>query len=338
MSKGYRTLLPLLLLFAWGIMCPAAEKLVIISPHWEGVKIETARAFKEWYNARSGTDIDIEWMDQGGTSDDVRFVESLFKKTPNGIGIDIFFGGGMDPFLKLKEKGLLQRYKVPDAILNAIPPKCLGIPNYDTDHYWYGVVLSGFGILVNKRALAYLSLPIPRTWEDLANPAYFSWVGAADPRHSGTMHMMFEIILQAYGWEKGWKTIFALAGNTKNFSASASQVSRDTAIGEVAVSLCVDSYGLTQVELSGRENMEFILPEGVTIINPDAIAILKGTANYPAACRFIDFLLSDEGQLLWMLRKGAPGGPKEYPLTRLSIRPDTIAACCIAASTISLDR
>ena len=305
--------------FSYGI---CKDKLVIISPHWEGVKIEIAQAFKKWYMENYGKEVEIEYIDQGGTADDLRFVESLFKKNPDGIGIDIFFGGGTAPYLRLKEKGLLARYKVKDEILRNIPKRCAGIPTYDKDFYWYGVVLSSFGILYNKKVLKYLGLPYPKKWEDLGKECYFSWVGAADPRHSGSMHMMYEIILQSYGWEKGWQVIFSLAGNTKHFSKSASQVAKDTSIGEVALSLCIDSYALSQIEINGEENMGFAIPEGLTVINPDSVGILKGAPHYKVACRFIDFLLSYQGQLLWMVKRGEKGGPKEFSLHRFSIRPD----------------
>ncbi|MCX7917993.1 MAG: extracellular solute-binding protein, partial [bacterium] len=297
----------------------AGKNLIIISPHWEGVKIEITRAFSEWYEKNFKEKVKIEWIDQGGTSDDLKYVESLFKKNPKGIGIDLFFGGGLSPYLKLKEEGFLEKYKLPQNILKKIPKTCAGVPNYDNEFYWYGVVLSGFGILYNKKALKFLKLPFPNTWKDLGEIRYFSLVGAADPRHSGSMHMMYEIILQTYGWEEGWKTILSLAGNTKNFSISASEVARETSTGEVVVSLCIDSYALAQIEVNGKENMGFILPENQTVINPDCIGILKGAPNIEIAKRFIEFLFTYETQLLWIQKKGKKGGPIEYSLNRFPI-------------------
>jgi ABC-type Fe3+ transport system substrate-binding protein len=298
------------------------KKLVIISPHWEGVKIEITRAFCEWYEKNYKEKVKIEWIDQGGTSDDLKYVESLFKKTPDGIGIDLFFGGGLSPYLKLKSEGLLEKYKLTQNTLKRIPKTCAGIPNYDTEFYWYGVVLSGFGILYNKKALKFLNLPVAMTWKDLGDTRYYSLIGAADPRHSGSMHMMYEIILQAYGWEEGWRTIFSIAGNTKNFSTSASEVARETAIGEAVLSLCIDSYALAQIEVNGKENMGFVFPESETVINPDCIGILKGAPNIEVAKKFIDFLFTYEGQLLWIQKKGKKGGPKEYSLNRFPVMPE----------------
>lgn len=305
----------------------AQEKLVIISPHWEGVRIEIERAFKKYYEKTKKTQIKIEWLDKGGSSDDLKYVESLFKKNPETSGIDIFFGGGLDPYLRLKEEGLLVPFKVSEKILKEIPSHCNGIPNYDSDFNWYGIVLSSFGILCNKRALQFIKAPVPQRWSELANPVYYGWVGASDPRHSGSMHMMFEIILQANGWEKGWQTIIGMIANTSSVPTSASQAAKDTAMGQSAVCLSIDSYALAQIEINGDENMCFILPERETVINPDCAGILKGAPNIENAKIFIEFLLSDECQKIWMYPKGSPGGPKNYSLNRLSIKPHIYDDC-----------
>jgi len=309
--------------------CIAAENLVVISPHWEGVKIEIEKAFKKYYYNITQKDITIEWLDQGGSSDDLKYVESLFKKNPDTTGIDIFFGGGLDPYLRLKENGYLVPWKISEKILKEIPKECNGMPNYDKDYTWYGVVLSSFGILCNKKVLQFIAAPEPQKWSDLAKPVYYRWVGASDPRHSGSMHMMFEIILQANGWEKGWETILGIFANTTSIPISASQAAKDTAIGQTAVSLSIDSYALAQIEVNGSENMSFVLPERETVINPDCAGILKGAPNFENAKLFMEFLLTDECQKIWMYPKGSPGGPEKYSLNRLSIKPAIYKDCPI---------
>jgi spermidine/putrescine-binding protein len=57
------------------------------------------------------------------------------------------------------------------------------------------------------------------------------------------------------------------------------------------------------------------------VLNPDSIAILKGAPNLEVAQRFLDFILSDEGQKMWLLPVGAEGGPSENLLGRMSILP-----------------
>ena len=45
----------------------AENKLVIMSPHWEGIEKEFDRNFKSWYKSKTGHDIKLDWIDQGGS-------------------------------------------------------------------------------------------------------------------------------------------------------------------------------------------------------------------------------------------------------------------------------
>ena len=88
----------------------ADDNLVLVSPHWEGIQREFEAAFKSYYLRETGRTVELEWMDAGGTSEVLRFIRSEFKAKPSGIGIDIFFGGGLDPYLALKQEDLLEPY------------------------------------------------------------------------------------------------------------------------------------------------------------------------------------------------------------------------------------
>jgi len=207
-----------------------ARKLILISPHWEGIRVEFGRAFSKWTARRHGYRTELEWLDVGGTSDAIRYVKSEFTRSPAGIRIDLFFGGGVDPFMRLADAALLDAVELPEGILDRIPHSFAGIEVYDAQRRWFGAALSGFGILYNRRVCRRLGIPFPQTWMDLAKPAYFTWVGSGDPRSSGSVHMAYEIILQAYGWEEGWAVLAGMCGNTRSFSRSASQVPKDTAM------------------------------------------------------------------------------------------------------------
>ena len=295
--------------------------LVIISPHWEGIQKEFEDAFSEWTARNRGHVTEVEWIDVGGTSDDVLYVLSEFERSPDGINIDLFFGGGLDPYLKFAQEGLLSRCTLPDSVLAPIPPTFAGIELYDPEQRWFGAALSGFGIIYNRKVLELMKLPEPQTWDDLARPEYFTWVGSGDPRSSGSVHMAYEIILQAYGWEEGWATIVRMGGNTRSFSRSASQVPKDTAMGEIACGAAIDVYAWRQVAEVGGDRIGFHLPQGLTVINPDSIAVLKGAPHRELAELFVQFVLSEDGQKLWILRPGSTGGPRSFALTRLPVIP-----------------
>jgi ABC-type Fe3+ transport system substrate-binding protein len=302
----------------------AADELLIASPHRDEIREEMERGFCAWYAQHTGREVRPIWLDLGGTSNIQKYVADRLMGGPSA-GIDLFFGGGSDPFEALKRQGHLLPYKLPEPILSQIPAELHGVPLYDPDHTWYGAALSTFGILCNREVLRRVGLPEPRDWEDLGSPVYLrdgtGWLGAADPRHSGSVHMIYENILQAYGWEKGFSVLVRMAANSREFVRESSSVPRQVQIGEVACAPVIEFYAFSLIAREGREKISFVLPEGLTVIGPDAVAIVRGAPNQPVAEAFLRFLFSEDGQRLWLQRRGTPGGPQRYDLGRLSVLP-----------------
>ncbi len=329
----YRKLYVVMSLLLFVISCGQQQgkqkdnKLVLISPHWEGIEKEFTRAFKKWYQTKTGKTIDLEWIDQGGTSDDLKYVESEFERTPDGIGIDLFFGGGTDTCTRMAEKGLLQPYRLPEAQLKLLREDLFGLPLYDAENYtWYGAAISGFGIIFNKEIIKRFDLPIVEHWTELAHPKLFGLVGAADPRNSGSAHMIYEIVLQSYGWEDGFSVLTQMAGNVKTFAAGSNVITADVRDGKSAYGPAIDFYAYQQMSTLGPEIIGYIIPEEARVFGADPISILKGAPHPEAAKLFVDFVMSLEGQKLWMLRKGTPGGPEEFELQRAAVLPDAYDA------------
>jgi iron(III) transport system substrate-binding protein len=299
-----------------------AARVVIITPHVDAIRHEFGNGFARWHSEKFSEPAEVEWRVLGGTSDALRFVLSEFSRKPEGIGLDIFFGGGQEPFLVFADKKLTLTYKPPAEVLDGIPQQISGMDVYDANHTWYGAALSSFGILQNTRVQRMLGLPFATRWEQLTDPRLYDWVGAGDPRNSGTMNVMFEAFLQYYGWDKGWEVLTQIGGNTRLFDRVSSTTAKDVTLGETAYAFAIDFYGFSQIAIAGRTNMTFALPQDFTAINPDGIAILKGAPNLATAQRFIDFVLSETGQKLWFLPRGHPEGPKQYSVERMSVRPD----------------
>jgi ABC-type Fe3+ transport system substrate-binding protein len=306
-----------------GPKTPAAgtDKLSILSPHTTDIRDNMLPLFKAWYRRKTGRAIEVEWINQGGSSDNLRFIRSEFARTPQGIHIDLFWGGGISPSMTLKKEGLLQRTELDPAVMAGIPKSVSGIPVYDPDLMWYGSCLSTFGILSHEMVRQYQKFPEIRTWEDLTQPAIKGWISVADPRHSGVGHVAFDIILQAYGWKKGWQVLTMLSANVKKFKISSKDVVKDLVSGDAAYTLVVDYYAWREVEDLGTDKVRFVVPEGLSIVNPDCFAVIKGADHPQAAKLFMEYILSPEGQKVWMLRKGAPGGPPNSSLYRLSVLP-----------------
>lgn len=56
----------------------ADETLVIITPHNEALRYEYGRGFRDWYRARTGKTVAVDWRVIGGTSEINRFLESEY--------------------------------------------------------------------------------------------------------------------------------------------------------------------------------------------------------------------------------------------------------------------
>jgi ABC-type Fe3+ transport system substrate-binding protein len=296
----------------------ADGELVVLSPHSPEIRAEFSRGFGEWYQARRGRTVTIKWLDVGGTGEAIEYVRSRNARGKRSGGVDVFFGGGDYPFMKLRAMDLLAPCHVADTILSRIPSTLNGVALYEPGGYWYGAALSGFGIIYNKEIARRNGLTVPVHWEDLARPACRGWIASADPRYSGSMHMMYEILLQAYGWERGWEVILRMGANVQSFAKGASIAAKEVSLGQAAFGLAIDFYAFIEIERYGADRLGFVLPEGETIVNPDGIGVLKNAANHALAADFVTYVLS-AGQKLWVLRRGVEGGPAEASLCRFAV-------------------
>jgi ABC-type Fe3+ transport system substrate-binding protein len=313
--------------FGWfaallGSLLHAESVVIVLTPHPEEIRQEFETGFRKWHEARHGGPVRIEWRDVGGSGEAQRFVESEFASKPSGIGIDVFFGGGPEPFLALGDRKLVEVHQPAPEVLEGLGRHANGAEVFDPGFGWFGACLSSFGILENTRVQRLVGLPLVERWDQLADPRLVGWVGAGDPRLSGTMNNMYEAFLQAYGWEKGWDLLTRIAGNVRQFDRLSSSTAKEALLGQVAYAFCIDYYGFIQIEAAGATNMTFVLPKDFVSISPDGIAILKGAPNRVVAGRLLDFVLGDAGQALWMLPAGHPEGPRRHSLVRLPVRPE----------------
>ena len=129
------------------------------------------------------------------------------------------------------------------------------------------------------------------------------------------------------GWRRGMGQLLLIAANSRYFTDSASQVPNDVGNGDSAAGIAIDFYGRVYQEMVGPDRCRVVLPAGATAITPDPVAVLAGVRG-PAlelATRFVEFLLTPEGQLLWILKPGEPRGPAERALRRPPARRDLYA-------------
>lgn len=244
----------------------------------------------------------------------------LWIDTINRVGdIDVAWGGGPTLFDQLISSDLLAPITDPDtlAVIDEIPDTVGGSPLkriINGEIYWVAAAISSFGFIVNGPVLKKLGLPEPETWEDLGSVEFAMLlpkpvVAYARPTTSTSHTRIYQIILQKFGWEMGWVVITRMAANGKPYDGSVEAL---TAVetGDVAVSIGIDFYGYTaQIEYPGNY---YVLPFNESIINGDPIALLKTSKNKEAAQAFIRWVISVEGQKIWLDKR----------INRLPVRED----------------
>jgi iron(III) transport system substrate-binding protein len=139
------------------------------------------------------------------------------------------------------------------------------------------------------------------------------------------------------GWLDGVHLVLRIGANARYFTDSSSKVAIDVSMGDAAVGMSIDFYGRYQAQTSkgphGEDRMVYQTPLGGSSVSSDPISLLRGAgggADTPqarrerreVAIRFIEFVLSEEGQKLWTYRPGTPGGPEKFTLRRLPVRRD----------------
>src|SRR5207253_3736042 len=115
-----------------------------------------------------------------------------------------------------------------------------------------------------------------------------------------------------------FQLLMRLGANTHTFIRDSGTLTRTVSAGEDAAAGVLDGFALSAV---GRDplTMEFWLPEGETLVNPDASAVLKGAPRKELARAFMEYTLSDACQQLFILQPGQRGGPRRQALCRLSV-------------------
>ena len=247
---------------------------------------------------------------------------------------DVAWGGGPTLFDQLYLEGLLAPLTSEEALEAAaqVPDEFAGVAmkrvGDDGRIYWVAASIASFGFTVNHKVLGEYGLPVPKRWADLASPVYGRplveenrpVVAIADPTKSTSNTRMYEIILQAYGWEEGWRVLTGMAANSLIEQGSA-DVRDDVIVGKVAVGITIDFYGYTAMR--ANPDTEYIIPEGETVVNGDPIALLVTSKNPEAAQAFIAWVLT-EGQKIWFREdiNRLPANPNAFNLPEGRERQD----------------
>ena len=117
----------------------------------------------------------------------------------------------------------------------------------------------------------------------------------SNPSISGTAYTIIAGLLQIMGEEKGWAFLKELNKNIIYYAERGSEPPMKAALGEVMVGLAPG----TGIELK-QEGYPIVsvFPKDSTFWWPSPVAILKGTTNPEGAKIFVNWCLSERGQII----------------------------------------
>lgn len=264
---------------------------------------ELTAAYKKAFEAKYPND-KLEVLNKN-TAAGIAYV----REQPVGSRPEVFWASAPDAFEVLSSEKLLAKIGKGDP---SLPQKIGNYPINDPEGYYRGQALAGYGIMWNTRYLKANNLPEPKEWADLTKPIYFGHLAISSPSRSGTTHLTVETILQAEGWNKGWEQLLAICGNSAAITERSFGVPDGVSNGQFGIGLVIDFFGLA-AKNSGMP-VEFVYPSQTAIV-PANIGLIEGAKSPEAGRRFIDFTLSEEGQLLLL-------DPK---ISRLPVLPSVYA-------------
>jgi putative spermidine/putrescine transport system substrate-binding protein len=228
--------------------------------------------------------------------------------------IDVGFAFGP----QAQEEGLLQPYKV--ATWDTIPDEVK-----DPDGYWYGDYYGVLAFQINTDVVE----TVPQDWPDLLNPEYAGQVAlAGDPR---TSNQAIQSVYAA-GLANGGSLDDAMPGlefwaqvNAAGNFVPVIATNGTFATGETPIMIQWDYLALAaRDEFAGNPEMEIVIP-ATGVFGGVYLQAISAYAPHPNAAKlWMEFLYSDEGQLIWL--KGYCHPIRYNDLVARGVIPEDLAA------------
>ena len=213
-----------------------------------------------------------------------------YLQKPNQSGVDVYWSASPRTYAALAKQGALQKL---DIDRSGLPDHLGGTLLSDPDGYYVATEMAGYGFAVNPQVLARQKLAEPADWTDLTAPRLAGQIVLPSPARVGFAPPLVEIVLQAYGWNKGWALWSEIAGNSVLLDRGSTFVTDEVSSGRRAVGLTIDFFAASA--LANGAPLKFIYPPH-NGVNPAHIAITASATHTAGAKAFVEFVLSAQGQ------------------------------------------
>ena len=198
---------------------------------------------------------------------------------------DVVWGMAATSVLALEEKGLLEPYA--PAGLEHVAPQ---FRDEQDPPRWVGTGILMTAFAANTPELKRRNLPVPRSFDDLADPALRGLVTMPNPSSSGTGYFIVVGVLQARGEEAGWAYLDRLHANIAQYTHSGSKPATMAAAGEYPVGVSLDARVIAERQRGSP--VELVFPSDKSGWDLEAMGLVRKKEIKPAAKVFLDWAAS----------------------------------------------
>lgn len=192
--------------------------------------------------------------------------------------VDVVISASWDTATDFTKRGWLVAYASPNAAK---------VPDFLKTDTAVAQGISALGIVWNTKS----GTAKPSEWADLTKPEYKDLVNIPDPAQSGSS---FELTAALAG-QDDWKLFKDLKANGAIIAGANADALNPVLQGAKAAVFGAVDYIALASKAKG-ENIEVIFPASGTVIAPRPAMIMNWSKNQDDAKKFIDYMLSDEGQ------------------------------------------
>ncbi|MBI3835857.1 MAG: extracellular solute-binding protein [Planctomycetes bacterium] len=249
---------------------------------------EIAKPIFDTYKTRTKTDIQVVYDTEAGKT--TGLINRIVQESQSGKPrCDVLWSGEVFNTIRLARQGLLEVYDSPFA--EDIPDRFK-----DAEHRWHSTA-------VRARVLAFESgkitePEIPIRWADVVGDSSRP-IAIANPMF-GTTRGHVAAMFALWGKEKARDYLTRLRDGGAQIVGGNSDTVRLAGAGKVDFAF-TDSDDCKLARERGMNNLDWVFPtmgDGGTLLIPCSAAILKGTGNQADARRLIDFLISEEVEIM----------------------------------------
>jgi iron(III) transport system substrate-binding protein len=198
---------------------------------------------------------------------------------------DVVWGLAATSIHVAEQKGLLAPYA--PAGLEHIAPR---FRDGASPPRWVGTGILLTAIAANTPELKRRNLPVPTSFEDLANPAFHGLVTMPNPASSGTGYLIVCGVLGGRGEEAGWAYLDRLHQNVAQYTHSGSKPATMAGAGEYAVGVSLDARVIA--EKNRGAPVEVVFPTDKSGWDLEAMGLVQKKEIKPAAKVFADWAIS----------------------------------------------